>query len=482
MSALQIGDHRLGHVYDGDENNPELVIGVLSRDAGGIWLDLSWEDRSPPIVRRWFGDLRTPLVADPKTPQQVTFEDHGGPVVLVGLRPERVDSNRMGAGQSRGRFRVSYAVVGTQGGGVDYTAGIHAMSSEIDGLRRFMRSEVVQSVPDFDGEGKLLGFHFPTKTGPEVSLDRRSGMTVKNTLRLGGRDAGASTELRHDSLCVTRFTQPREWTEHIRAQKHLSDLLSVAYWYPCLFTSHVVQRMDGTDAGNWHWVDTAATEIGLLPPMPGTANPLFDFDGIGGANGVTEWLRQREAWSRAFDPLVALPRLRSTFLDVQFTQLGIGLEALGNYIALERGYSRTKAKNESVSRLLMLILDDAPLAQPYFDNGWAEETAQLYNQVKHVDRRRPEPARLHARLVDSILLFRLWVAGRLGAKIENLDQMALPDSRIPSEHWDDQGVPTLRQLKADGRDAHRNFRHRATARNRRSRQGITSRRYSPTVR
>jgi hypothetical protein len=144
---------------------------------------------------------------------------------------------------------------------------------------------------------------------------------------------------------------------------------------------------------------------------------LFTFEDIGTA-GVRRWLQLRKRYMRAIQPLIAIADRTDAFWATRMVQSGIALEALGYQLAVDSGQN----PNTQVSYRTALdhLLDDLEY-NPISDvEDWKDRSTACYMGVKHADRSLPDSLVLANTLRENLLLIRLWIAGRLGAKSATL--------------------------------------------------------------
>jgi hypothetical protein len=390
---------------------------MLRRDERTIWLEIPWL-KGLDYHRAWFpevgldGDAALPL------PEELVFEDSQGPVVLSGLQVWGSSENLM-SDVGTGRLRVDYAVPGTRALGGHQRP--HGLMSSIDGLGRFSGERAVSV---------------------EYARDRSSSTIL--TLQLAGMDARPLCEERGLSLVrgfrhlptafdvheiagtasiKTLHEAPTPMAVHLRTHRAVQALLGIAFGRPAGFTNHVIsldphEGAADTRAREWHELLTHKTGIGDHEPLPDDGLPLFTLQEIG-PDGVARWLRMWDEWPRAMLPLAAMVRMRSHLLEAQFVTLGIGLEALGYYLAVAAGKSSNRADDLDLDKKLKRILTDAPFSEAVVGRDWHTRTRDLYVQLKHPTHDYPDMYEAFELLNASVTLFRLWVAMKLGVQIDD---------------------------------------------------------------
>ena len=106
-----------------------------------------------------------------------------------------------------------------------------------------------------------------------------------------------------------------------------------------------------------------------------------------GPDGLVKWIKLRENFARAVDPAVSSIYLKNSIIEVQLTQIAIGLEALGFLIAMrDDGSTETQANALSFKQRLIRIAQDVPGVLPFASDTWAQTMSTAYNSLKHVNR------------------------------------------------------------------------------------------------
>lgn len=178
--------------------------------------------------------------------------------------------------------------------------------------------------------------------------------------------------------------------------------------------------MDGASHGRqWLQAETALTGT---EDRAGRSDVsfLFAWDDIGPA-GVRTWSRIRADMGRAVDPLLGLLGLRGATVEAHWSQLGIGLEALGYLLAREAGTSKSKADGMTFEQRLSHVVEQTEPLQGVDLEGWVSTARRHYRAVKHADRLLPDPQDLARSYHGGVVLFRVWLANRLGATASHLE-------------------------------------------------------------
>ena len=421
MNAITAGEPRIGRLtYEGNPNPPASCL--LHRTDVGIYADLPWTSENDPY-KGWF-----PLAsskADQRTvPELLFFEDNSGHVALIACHDIRSDRNILN-GQGLGRLKPRFAVIGAQPG-TDFTA-FHSLASDIDGLVQWTGAQHVHTTTREDGTTSY------TFAAPEdIPIAGVDGLTLQPTVTTSRRPHTFTSV--GSMRVVTKYAEPSTWSTHLEVHHAIRDLVSVALWQPAGFrahyasrTDHPLQSVNGELFHGTYWlqVETTATEIGVHPPVED--RPAQFCYGDIGAVGVAEWITLHRTWSKAIRPLSTLTRTKGSFLEMQFAQLGIGLEALGYHLAKELGIANfpegiidrpkggkpKELRSVWLEELLRLIPATSPRARAAVDDQWATATADAFKDVKHADRPAADIPNVYQLLADGIEAFRCWTHDRL---------------------------------------------------------------------
>ncbi len=127
--------------------------------------------------------------------------------------------------------------------------------------------------------------------------------------------------------------------------------------------------------------------------------------------------------------------MSSLYLDTpvesRVSQVGIGLEALGYLLAIDReGKSKRVAKDMTYTDRFTLVAGPLDEVLPFDTATWAEEFANAYNAVKHVNRDLPDVIDMLNLWRESTLVFRVWAAAELGVDMKVLAQRVEADHQI----------------------------------------------------
>lgn len=415
QNELPPGSCRIGYAWDAD--HPDLYPAMLRNHQGRLELTIPFPTDDVSLRRRYIGDQAS-WGDDPDLtrynydlPNQIWFYDTNGCASLVGLRRARGTYGGP-TNLAQTTLEIAFAVF-TGDAGVDYSK-VNGLQAQIEGLDQWIGVRTVTNSLEelWAGEGKDITINIAAPTS--LPVDRGLNLTL-----ISGADwklpAGpGATSITDKGLTQTNVSKARSWEEHLSRHRAVHQLLEISSWRPLGFrniqTMHAQDpdRLLSGDAIGDRW---AAVTTFRLPPVEapgGTYWFLFAYKDVG-ARGVRRWLRLREQFSTALDAMTFSIR-RQTSLQGRISDAGIGLEAIGHIIRAQRGDTGRVGHHAQLAAIAAEIAD----LLPFNADEWASRSTQVYNDVKHADRPEAEPNEMLSSLKQNRMVFRLWVARRLG--------------------------------------------------------------------
>lgn len=422
-NALATHDARIGWLIDGNPSTPH-VAAMLQNTGKQIVLTLPIKSFDPgDPYARWFGrgvnfgddPTRTKFLYKP--PRVLMFQDERGVVVLVGCQSIGMSSNlSVGAG----RIIPNFAVMG--GRNLNYER-INGLRTEIPGLALWTGIKSVKTSHITDKTNRVQRVDVKLDSPPSVGLSHAMNLTLCPSWRTSYPDK-VGTFAAHDVVQLqTERRRAASWEQHLDGHSGLRELLVVSAWHPFGFSRLWVRRDDDPetvlsgDPIGPRWAEAITFRLPEHADWARDPRFLFTFEDIGTA-GVRRWLKLRRRYMRAIQPLIAVADRPDAFWATRMVQSGIALEALGYQLAVDSGQS----PNTQVSYRTALdrLLDDLEY-NPISDvEDWKDRSTACYMGVKHADRSLPDSLVLANTLRENLLLIRLWIAGRLGAKSATL--------------------------------------------------------------
>lgn len=314
----------------------------------------------------------------------------------------------------------------------------HGMQTEITGLQSWLGvSSWRQTLTT--SENNLQGVEVRTDLPPNVEIGEHNGYTLsfRSSWKLSSRDERGRIVL-HDLLyCVTESTDSVAWADQEQPHLAIRDLLVLSRWHDETCIPVKAQRQD--DLLLTHGEATSKQIYWRNVVVPGSirANSpvghrphLIEYQDIG-PEGVMRWLALRDEFSRVIDPVVTSIGLRGTTPNTLLAHTGPALEALGYLLILRDNGSTSKARESTLKQRFERILDDLGNCLPFDTTGWPARTAEVYNGIKHANRKEPERLNVLNAWRECILIVRAWVAIELGVPLESIKDKLRQD---PQRH------------------------------------------------
>lgn len=431
-NSLSEGEHRLGWLTDGSEETPNVSC-TITRIHDEIELQLPWLGHDSPF-RRWFGSRGTVYGDDPdqtkyryEPPGVLWFHDLRGCVTLVGCHDNGFTENGM---LGQGRVTVDRAVFGGRYG-IDYT-GINGLRSSIPGLSQWLALRSLRHESMFDETGRLQTLELKLEAPPPIRLHRTLNLSFRPSFGYSIGAHGDTSEITETILLETNTKKRRDWNSHWRLHHEERELVGLSAWRPFnidgvhAYRADDPERVLSGDAIGDRWAPVHQSKAIKYPEVGRAPQFLFTFGEIG-AIGVSRWISLRRMFKRGVLPILDTLGRRDSAIEVQLSQCGIGLDGLGYHLALAAGASISAANSESHKTRLLRVMQDLRVPMPFDTATWAQEGAIAYNAVKHANRQMPTFEDLINVRRRHQLVFRAWVAGRLGMNRELLQSQISRD-------------------------------------------------------
>jgi hypothetical protein len=414
-NSLREGQVRLGWLFDGNPDTPEIAVMLQNTDEQIVLtVPIKVWDYADPYTR-WFRHGARP-------PRVLTFEDDHGSVVLVGCRAAGMSSNLV-AGVGGGRIVPNFAVLG--GRNPRYES-VNGLRSEIPGLAQWAGLTSVEYTPTTDDDGRLQRLDVQAESPSALRLIRSMNLTLRPTWSTSRPD-DMGTFAVHDVVQLQTTVRQRSSLEnHFEQHVAVRELLVVSAWKPFGFSRLLVNRDDDPetvltgDPIDARWAEMITHR--LHKPEDRIHNPhfMFTFHDIG-TSGVHRWRKMRSQYERAIQPFIGIVDQENAFWRTRMVQSGIALEALGYQLAIDAGGNALNARGQLNYKVALgLVLDELkynPLNDP---EDWKTRSSDCYMGVKHADRPMPDSLVLANTYRENLLIFRLWIASRLGVSATNL--------------------------------------------------------------
>jgi hypothetical protein len=416
---LEVGKPRFGWLIDGDKSTP-LVQAVLEDTGTSIVLRVCWSrDAKTTHLQRWFTGKAIQWGDDPdgthfrySVPDVLWFQDVDGSATLVHARAIRSRTN-MHFGE--GAAIVTYAILGT--GGADYRA-INGFRSEITGLLDWFGQGSVRDTPAFDSEGRLTSLAIELKPPAPTKLARKMNLCVRPHFSTTSEPSG-DWRIHETALIETRTARPRPVRDHAEIHGSVRDLLGVATWQRCGYDAQWAHRtndpnraMSGKSFGD-RWAPMRSYQSPAGEPRTQRLRYMFQFDDIG-QGGFARWAHLRAKFSRGINPMMATLDGRNAGLEACLSLSCVGLDGIGYQLALDSGASKAQANRETHRARFERVAATLIVPPPMEINEWSQRASDASNGIKHANRDMPDVLTMANTLRENCLLFRIWVAGRIG--------------------------------------------------------------------
>lgn len=416
---LEVGAPRLGWLVDGDDST-SLVPAVLEDTGSQILLRVAWTpDATTDYLQRWFhgtfidwGDDSDRSKHRYAVPGVLWFHDVDGAATLVNSRSIQSRTN-MHFGE--GVAAVDYLVLGT--GGIDYRS-VNGLRSEIAGLLDWFGQRSVSHTPAFDADIKLRSVAIELASPAPTTLSRTMNLSVRPSFSTT-REPSGDWRIHETAFLQTTVARLRPLRDHAALHGSVRDLLGVASWNPCGVDAQWVQRSNDPlrpisgKAISERWAPLRTYQILAGEPRTSRTRFMFQFEHIG-LTGFRRWQRLRTTFSRGINPLMATLNDRHAGLEASLALSSIGLDGIGYQLALESGRSKAQADKETNRQRLQRVAEATPVLPAFDVEEWSRRASEANNGIKHANRDMPDVLTMANTLRENCLLFRLWVAGRIG--------------------------------------------------------------------
>ena len=230
-------------------------------------------------------------------------------------------------------------------------AKITGLRSEVSGLRSWLGVTSIETKCERNPETKRPKQTF-VLDAPEPIIIPDSGLSFSPDFFSSQKNDTVS--IRDVVQLVHRSEQEEPWYVHQGAQLAVRDLLAISRWraetvipaFVCR-PDDLLSDADDRPAGSLWWRKAIYSDAPL--PMEETTRieHLIWWNELK-PEGMVKWIKLREDFARAIDPAVSSIFLKNSIIEVQLTQVFIGLEALGYLIAM-RDDGSTEAQANSLN-------------------------------------------------------------------------------------------------------------------------------------
>jgi hypothetical protein len=410
-----VTDSRVGYAWDRKVAEP---YPAMLRDTGDrLELVIPFDSTDAVLERRYVGDLvrwgDDPDLTryDYELPDEFWFWDAHGVLNLIDADGRTVSPLSGGPTQlSECRIRVGFAVsIGDPS--LSYSK-VNGLLSEMDGLATWFGRRMVDS-PLLERPVSGGTVDVSVRSPELTALHRSMNLSMWTSASWSMSGGPGRTLIDEHAQARTLLDRARPWHEHLDLHLAVHELLQISAWKPLRFsglkamlTSDARGGIDGEVRPRWAEVTTYGLPDGM---GAGHLDFLFLFEDIG-TRGIHRWLKLRNTNRRGIGAMT-FGIVHGTFsLDGLVSDAGIGLEEIGYRIGVDRGINGRRGHHELIKELS----DEVEDLLPFDGTDWASTSTSVYNDVKHADRREPDPDLMVETLRQDRMVFRLWLARRLG--------------------------------------------------------------------
>lgn len=417
-NVLRQNDARLGWVLNDLPKPLTSATAVMLIDNGNkIELRMPWhtslENTTTSVKHWWSAMLSLDAGEELKTcnfPSEILFQDEKGMVLLIGcLFFGYKSKGPVGVGRLEARAVVMDAHE------LGYTK-VDGMRTVIPGLEKWLRINSVETTITRNGEGKPESFSINGSSPEKILLSEDMGLALRPRWSVDRKATGENYVTQFVEL-ETRSDGAINWEDHLETHGEFRDLVRLAIWAPVGYRTVEVNREsdpktvgDTTIGERWANLNSYLI-VGYNGEGGDYTKPLFTFEDIKG-DGYAKWRKICKDFSRGVNPLMALLNNQGSTIEMLLTQSVIGLEALALQTAIEQGFTKKKRNDETITSRLGRLREEVPLN--FLPKDWERKCAATYNGIKHANRTMPDFDTVHENYLQCVLLFRLWVANRIG--------------------------------------------------------------------
>lgn len=417
---------RMGMLHFKNDKLPDTKA-LLRIHDGHIDITIVWNPSDSTFERCFFSE-HVFYADDPDRkknvydlPKQIWFRDSQGSVDLLSCKV-RSCKEKYGAG-ANGIIDAEYAVLDASVG-EDYSR-VNAVRTSLDGLREWLGiSSVLVSEPIVDDNNRVKEREYTLKC-PADSIG--AGIPAFNFVPYWTVSvSGDTTELHDLAYMESASHEVRRWQEHLENHRAMRDLLRISSWTEHSLSIEAVSREDDplrVESGipyQERWCAVVESRSGMHSHV-GQLNYLIRYSDF--CNGdLSSWFKLRDTYARGIDPIVSLFSMRGASIEAWVVQLSIGFEALGYQLLQERGADKDKAGKACFANKLHAIISDLGDNWPFDLEQWRLEMTESYNSIKHANRARVDRLQSLNAWREGVLVFRGWVALRLGVPKDQLLQ------------------------------------------------------------
>lgn len=434
-NELPEGTRRTGDLFDAYPNTPEVKV-TLERTGMGIGVTIAWSNPDVPYADWFLRDGGYIKGTEPQeslpVPRRVLFQDSHGSALLIRCWARGYHANAFGPGS--GTLWAKAAILGVERD-VEFERP-HGLQTDISGLRHWLG--VTSWIEKLD-DSAPPGITIQSKKMPAIQIGEFAGVELRlhptwQYIPERSRDRSILLDVVH---CVTRSSDGLDWDDHLNLHRAIRDLLVLSRWRDescvpvrALRTDDPLVTLDNKKHGD-QWRAVVVSDDAHTAPPDVWQRHLIEYAELG-PDGLAHWIRLREEFARALDPVISSIDLGETTPHTRLAHTGPGLEALGYLLLLRDDTSEGAARGATLRARFDRILEDVGDSLPFSGHEWRERTVAAYNGLKHANRREPDELDVMQAWAESVMVTRAWAALEVGVPA-HVVKARLEQDRQPRE-------------------------------------------------
>jgi hypothetical protein len=396
LRTLTFGQSVAGLLVDGIEATPYTGATLKMEELRGVVVEIPYIDHGDTDqfkhVNEWF-ETRTP-------PRNLLLETPEGSIGLYGIRWLGHSSK---PGVSLGKLAPSETLLGPCEASLERPLMLDEVRSRIDGLQEWTGLKSVGYVPETDEQGlsQAVTVNVRAVKG-EAWTQGEAAMQFESEWRTSRPDEtdDGGLNINDGAVLVTRFPNPRPFSEHLAEQRKIVSLLTLLSGQPIHFRHHRVSAESIIErALSGHVLSHPKIQLvseqtvrDYRQPVPSRGDLqvfLAEFEQIG-IDGITRWASRYEQWKRFVLPAVGVLGRKGLFLEDVIVSLSTSVEAAGQIIGKRNGeevtYHRGRTTTATYVFRCLDVLEIKWGGIAPSTNALARAIANTYNDIKHFDR------------------------------------------------------------------------------------------------
>jgi len=376
-------DGVLAHVWVDFDNNgvnsPSLPGYIRHGDQLGIHL---LKPNRP--LRDFARDLSFPRT----TPNTLVAASEVGGTLFFDITRVREHNIMGGIRASTRHYRAGSVIVGFAPTELN-TTRLYSMAAYFPGLTWWsnIRGMTDSVHPGDDGRPRSWTTTIAAAHEQRSSLSRTHSLALSTHWSVTGPDDDRRVFTPLEVSSVS--TRPLDWLQHLLVLSNVQDLISLAYdGYVSADGGDVVldtNREGKPNSAPKLWsADLMERRAGIPAPKAMTEVPLFQYETVGGIDGLKRWVRLSQDHGRATGPLIAKYRIGTSAVESQLNDVANAIEYWVNYHKRQqKAWAAPTGKNDWHSKRLARHVGK-PFEEYVGDIAkWGNRFWDRYGDLKH---------------------------------------------------------------------------------------------------